>query len=104
MENLYVVCKKDEFNKYKDWASGGENYSLDGSLVQFSGRFKGEQVAVMITDGLTVYNKDEIVILLASADWREQPDTEVKVDKKFKEDYAAANDKLSFLKEKLKLK
>lgn len=103
--NLYVVCSKTDWDsKYNTWGSGGQNFSLDNSKVQFSNIFTGAQVKTLATDSkVTLYNNDEILAILNSAEWKEPPPVVVTVNQKFKDDYELALNKLDFLKEKLGL-
>lgn len=105
MENIYAICTKPDWNsKYKTWGSGGENTSTDGTKVQFSNRFTGEQIKTLVTDTkVTIYNREEISTVLDSVEWKEEAPITVVVDKKFKNDYNAASNKLTFLKGKLGL-
>ena len=105
-ENLYVVCSKTNFEvNYQDISSGGENYSLDGTKVQFSNRFTGEQIRQLVADiDVEIYNKEEINSALNTPEWKEPLPIVITIDKKFKNDYSLSGNKLSFLETKLGLK
>lgn len=109
-ENLYVVCSKVDWDaKYKTWGSGGENYSLDNTKVQFSNHFTGQQIRELVQDpNVEIYNNKEIDTILNSPEWKEPPSSyTVTIDAQFKADYAAiigTANKLDFLETRLRLK